>query len=164
MPGPRPLCRAGPYPKAQPLAARNDNSKDANMGGPAAFRDEVTERFGVLPNFFCSAEAAPGLVERLWDFAKSAYLDNPLPSLFKERLFVHLSCFCEVRYCIVRHVGFLVGHGRPAGDGSVEPETVDNVIALLRRPVPASEVLEASSRTLVRPHCQRALPGSPHRI
>jgi CheY-like chemotaxis protein len=27
------------------------------------FRHEVTERFGVLPNFFCSADAAPGLVE-----------------------------------------------------------------------------------------------------
>ena len=126
------------------------------MGTPAAFRDEVAERFGVLPNFFCSAKAAPGLIERLWDFAKSAYLDNPLPSLFKERLFVHLSRFCVVRYCIVRHVGFLVGHGRPAGDGSVEPETVDKVIALLRRPVPASEVLEAalgrlSARTVIEP-------------
>src|ERR1700719_2241269 len=87
--GPRPLCRAGAYPKAQPRAARNGSSKDANMGAPAGFRDEVAERFGVLPNFFCSAEAAPGLIERLWDFAKSAYLDNPLPSLFKERLFVH---------------------------------------------------------------------------
>jgi hypothetical protein len=79
------------------------------------FRREVTDRFGVLPNFFCSADAAPGLVEELWKFAKSAYLDSPLPSLFKERLFVHLSRFCEVRYCIVRHVGFLIGQ-RPAGD------------------------------------------------
>jgi hypothetical protein len=26
-----------------------------------------------------------------------------MPSLFKERLFVYLSRFCEVRYCIVRH-------------------------------------------------------------
>ena len=40
---------------------------------------------------------APGLAEELWKFAKSAYLDSPLPSLFKERLFVHLSRFCEVR-------------------------------------------------------------------
>jgi len=120
------------------------------MGTPAAFRDEVAERFGVLPNFFCSAEAAPGLIERLWDFAKSAYLDNPLPSLFKERLFVHLSRFCAVRYCIVSHVGFLVGRGRPAGDRSVEPETVDQVIALLRRPVPASEALSGA--------CPPALP------
>ena len=50
------------------------------------FRREVTDRFGVLPNFFCSAEAAPGLVEELWKFAKSAYLDSPLPSLFDAHL------------------------------------------------------------------------------
>jgi PAS domain S-box-containing protein len=120
------------------------------------FRDEVAERFGMLPNFFCTAKAAPGLIERLWDFAKSAYLDNPLPALFKERLFVQLSRFCVVRYCIVRHVGFLVGHGRPAGDGSVEPETVDQVIALLRRPVARCEALDAalgrlSARTVIEP-------------
>jgi hypothetical protein len=62
----------------------------------------------------------------------------------------------RVRYCIVRHVGFLGGHGRRSGDGSVEPETVDKVIALLRRPIPASEALEAalgrlSARTVVEP-------------
>jgi CheY-like chemotaxis protein len=42
------------------------------------FKREVADRFGVLPNFFCSADAAPGLVEELWKFAKSAYLDSPL--------------------------------------------------------------------------------------
>ena len=100
------------------------------------FRREVEDRFGVLPNFFCSADAAPGLVEELWKFAKSAYLDSPLPALFKERLFVHLSRFCEIRYCIVRHVGFLIGQGRPAGDADAAPETIDDVVELLRRPLP----------------------------
>ena len=33
-------------------------------------------------------------------FVRFAYLDNPLPSLFKERLFVYLSRSCIVRYCI----------------------------------------------------------------
>src|ERR1700738_2949337 len=102
----------------------------------AAFRANVADRFGVLPNFFCAASAAPGLIERLWGFAQSAYLDSPLPSLFKERLFVHLSRFCEVRYCIVRHVGFLIGEGRPAGDPTVTPQTVEQVLALLQRPLP----------------------------
>ena len=114
------------------------------------FRCEVTDRFGVLPNFFCSADAAPGLAEELWKFAKSAYLDSPLPSLFKERLFVHLSRFCEVRYCIVRHVGFLIGQGRPAGDADAASETVDQVIEMLRRPLPEGpavmEVLERLER------------------
>jgi PAS domain S-box-containing protein len=101
-----------------------------------SFTDEVTSRFGVLPNFFCSAPSAQMLVEQLWGFAKAGYLDTPLPSLFKERLFVHLSRFCQVRYCIVRHVGFLIGEGRPAGDPTVTPQTVEQVLALLQRPLP----------------------------
>jgi signal transduction histidine kinase/CheY-like chemotaxis protein len=105
------------------------------------FRREVADRFGVIPNFFCSAEAAPGLIEELWKFAKSSYLDSPLPSLFKERLFVHLSRFCEIRYCIVRHVGFLIGQGRPAGDADAAPETIEQVIELLRRPLPEGPAL-----------------------
>ena len=106
------------------------------------FKREVADRFGVLPNFFCSADAAPGLAEELWKFAKSAYLDSPLPSpLFKERLFVHLSRFCGIRYCIVRHVGFLIGQGRPAGDADAGPETIEQVIELLRRPLPEGPAL-----------------------
>ena len=59
-----------------------------------------------------------------------------MPPLFKERLFVHLSRFCEVRYCIVRHVAFLTGRGYPAGSTAAVPETVDQVIQLLARPIP----------------------------
>ncbi|MGZ9034374.1 MAG: hypothetical protein ACXW25_08190, partial [Rhodospirillales bacterium] len=83
--------------------------------GPSQLAADVESRFGVMPNFFRTPDAAPEVVPHLWTFAKSAYLDNPLPSLFKERLFVHLSRFCCVRYCIVRHTGFLLGRGRPAG-------------------------------------------------
>ena len=128
----------------------------ADLRVNTAFRREVADRFGVLPNFFCSADAAPGLIEELWKFARSAYLDSPLPSLFKERLFVHLSRFCRVRYCIVRHVGFLTGHGRPAGDASAPLDTVNHVIELLRRPVPEDPALSASLARL-----ERMSPGSP---
>ena len=105
----------------------------------AAFEAEVARRFGVVPNFFCTASAAPGLIEELWKFAKAAYLDSPMPPLFKERLFVHLSRFCEVRYCIVRHVAFLIGRGHPAGSAAAIPETVAQVVQLLERPVPDTE-------------------------
>jgi two-component sensor histidine kinase len=107
----------------------------------AAFELEVSGRFGVMPSFFYSASAAPGLIEQLWAFTKSAYLDSPLPSLFKERLFVHLSRFCESRYCIVRHVGFLIGEGWPAGDPAVRPQTIDQVSTLLQRPLPDAKAL-----------------------
>ena len=122
------------------------------------FRKEVADRFGVLPNFFCSADAAPGLVEELWKFAKSSYLDSPLPSLFKERLFVHLSRFCEIRYCIVRHVGFLIGQGRPAGDADAGPETVEQVIEMLRRPLPEGAALTSIFERLERVSLGGRLP------
>jgi hypothetical protein len=53
-----------------------------------SFHQEVANRFGLVPNFFISAKDAPELIERLWDFAKAGYLDNPIPLLFKESLFV----------------------------------------------------------------------------
>ena len=93
----------------------------------------ILERFGVLPNFFRLTTDDPKITENLWGFAQFAYLDNPLPSLLKERLFVYLSLFCEVRYCIARHLGFLVGLGRPAGDPQCLPQSVDEVLPLLRR-------------------------------
>ena len=109
-----------------------------DSGSTTAFEAEVAGRFGILPNFFRSARAAPELLEQLWGFAKAGYLDNPMPAVFKERLFVWLSRFCPMRYCIVRHVGFLLGdkHGRAAGDDRAQPQTLDEVTALLRRPSP----------------------------
>ena len=103
---------------------------------------EVTRRFGLIPNFFMSAPDAPEIVEKLWDFAKSAYLDNPIPSLLKERLFVFLSRFCQVRYCIVRHCGFLVGYGHSSGDASAPPQNIEQVIRLLRALPPWRRELE----------------------
>lgn len=85
-------------------------------GAAQRLHDEVEGRFGVLPNFFQLAPETPEITANLWGFARFAYLDNPLPSLFKERLFVYLSRFCDVRYCVVRHLGFLVGLGRASGD------------------------------------------------
>jgi signal transduction histidine kinase len=107
------------------------------------FEDEVAKRFGVLPNFFRLASGQPEITANLWGFAQFAYLDNPLPSLFKERLFIYLSRFCEVRYCIARHVGFLVGLGYPAGDASCLPSKVEAILPLLRRPLPHGDGLAA---------------------
>jgi two-component sensor histidine kinase len=100
------------------------------------FQREVASRFGIVPNFFASAPDAPEIIEKLWDFAKAAYLDNPIPSLFKERLFVYLSRFCEVRYCVVRHCAFLVGRGHSSGDPSVAVESVARAMRLLTTPPP----------------------------
>jgi two-component sensor histidine kinase len=110
----------------------------------ADFEREVAARFGLVPNFFRSAPDAPLVVRELWLFAKSAYLDTPIPTLFKERLFVYLSRFCEVRYCVTRHCGFLLGLGRAAGDPNATAMTISQVIRLLQRPVPTEEQTTAA--------------------
>jgi hypothetical protein len=61
---------------------------------------------------------------------------NPIPSLFKERLFVFLSRFCQARYCIVRHCGFLVGYGHASGDAEAAPQTIEQALRLLKAPPP----------------------------
>lgn len=115
-----------------------------SVGNQASnLENRVEERFGVLPNFFRIAPETPEIIEKLWGFAQAAYLDNPLPSVFKERLFVHLSRFCAVRYCIARHVGFLVGLGHPAGDPTVRMQSVTDVVELLRRPFPRGQELQS---------------------
>ena len=94
--------------------------------------------------FFRSAPDAPFVIRELWLFAKSAYLDNPIPTLLKERLFVYLSRFCEVRYCITRHCGFLLGLGHSAGDPSAQAMTISQVIRLLQRPISSEERTRAA--------------------
>jgi hypothetical protein len=119
-------------------------SGDAELAGVSEpeLEKHVGKRFGVLPNFFRLTPETPEITENLWGFAQAAYLDNPLPSLFKERLFVHLSRFCSVRYCIARHAGFLIGLGRPAGDKHARAQSIVEIVSLLQRPFPYGRELE----------------------
>jgi two-component sensor histidine kinase len=89
-----------------------------------------------VPSFFASAPDAPEVIQKLWSFAEAAYLNNPIPSLLKERLFVYLSRFCEVRYCLIRHCAFLLGHGNSAGDRTAKAQTPEEVIRLLKTAPP----------------------------
>ena len=115
---------------------------------PQTTRSEIKARFGLVPNFFTLSSEAPTISQNMWEFAKFAYLDNPLPSLFKERLFVHLSRFCEVRYCLARHLGFLVGMGRPAGDPNCPPMTIAAASVLLESRFPDRRGVERHLRFL----------------
>jgi PAS domain S-box-containing protein len=124
------------------MTSGNGNISSVNTADGELQR-RVSERFGVLPNFFRLSPETPEITEKLWRFAEAAYLDNPFPSVFKERLFVHLSRFCAVRYCIARHTGFLIGLGRPAGDKTARPNSVEDVVKLLRRPLPRGAKLES---------------------
>ena len=87
---------------------------------------ELRTRFGFLPPFFEPAMPTPAVFENLWQQTNAAYLENPLPPLFKERLFAYLSRFCAVPYCIVCHSCALRPLGMPAAD----------VLVLLESPAP----------------------------
>ncbi|MGB9387280.1 MAG: hypothetical protein WCB50_21040 [Pseudolabrys sp.] len=128
----------------------------------SSFTEQVAKRFRLVPNFFVSAPDAPEVIERLWAFAAAAYLDNPIPTLFKERLFVFLSRFCPVRYCIVRHCGFLVGYGDAAGDPAHHTQTIEQVIELLQTSPPWRRDLEPiySSLAAVKKPVDWPAPGS----
>jgi hypothetical protein len=83
---------------------------------------EVSLRFGLIPNFFLSTPDAPEIIEKLWDFAKSAYLDSPMPALVKERLFVFLSG--SAKFAIALSVtADLVGYGHASGDALAARQT-----------------------------------------
>jgi PAS domain S-box-containing protein len=119
------------------------NNSQSESSAAQELQRRVSERFGVLPNFFRLSPETPEITEKLWGFAQAAYLDNALPSVFKERLFVQLSRFCAVRYCIARHTGFLIGLGRPAGDKDAQAASVTEVVKLLRRPLPRGPELRS---------------------
>ena len=69
------------------MASRDAESADSST---PELEKRVGERFGVLPNFFRLAPETPEITGKLWGFAQAADLDSPLPSLFKERLFLGL--------------------------------------------------------------------------
>jgi two-component system, cell cycle sensor histidine kinase and response regulator CckA len=47
---------------------------------------EIEEKLGFFPPFFRPALQTPQVLENLWHQTINAYLTNPLPDLFKERL------------------------------------------------------------------------------
>src|SRR5499426_465482 len=110
--------------------------------------DEIEARFGVCPSFFKLAQNELPIARNLFRQAEFAYLDNPMPAHFKERLFTWLSRFCEARYCVARHCAFLIGRGRVAADASAPPLPVERALALLNELMPDKEELPGYLRAL----------------
>ncbi|PWT99280.1 MAG: hypothetical protein C5B52_10870 [Bacteroidetes bacterium] len=122
-----------------PSTNQNHNNKPTiaisgtQIKGKDQFYADIKSQIGVVPDFFKLPQNKPETPDALWGFAVSAYLDNPLPPLFKERLFVYLSRFCEAKYSITRHLGFLIGLGHAAGESSIPPQSIKEVMTLLER-------------------------------
>ena len=112
------------------------------------FFAEISSHFGLVPNIFRPLPHLQDISQDLWLFAKFAYLENGLPTLFKERLFVYLSRYCSVHYPLVRHAGFLIGLGRPAGNPTANPLTIDSLRLLIIEALPDSDMLREAVRRL----------------
>lgn len=101
-------------------------------------RAEIESKFGFVPPFFNPAEQAPQVLENLWQQTLSAYVDNPLSALFKEKLSAYLSRFCAVPYCMICHSCTL----RPLGLKARE------VLDLLEAPPPVETDIDEHLRKL----------------
>lgn len=100
------------------------------MKTSALVREEIERRFGFFPPFFEPAMETPDILENLWQQTLSAYVNNPIPPLFKEKLFAYLSRFCSIPYCIVCHSCAL----RPMR------MTAQDVLKMLEEPAPYDEI------------------------
>ena len=101
-------------------------------------RAEIEAKLGFVPPFFEPAEQSPQVLENLWQQTLSAYINNPLPALFKEKLSAYLSRFCRVPYCMICHSCTL----RPLGLAARE------ILELLEAPLPVETDVDEHLRRL----------------
>jgi PAS domain S-box-containing protein len=99
---------------------------------------EIESRFGICPSFFKLGQPYPPIAWHVFRMTESAYLDNPIPGLFKDKLFTWLSRLCDVRYCVARHCAFLLRQG----------VTAEQALALLNEPMPGKEQMPEYLRAL----------------
>lgn len=99
---------------------------------------EILATLGFIPSFFTPALSNPQVFQHLWQQTLSAYLHNPLPALFKEKLSAYLSRFCAIPYCMICHSCSLYGLGWRSRQ----------VLELLEAPPPTETDLEAALRIL----------------
>lgn len=115
------------------------------MRDPPPSRDDldarIERRLGVLPHLYL-ALSDPAERAALWAQAEAAYLDNPLPSIFKERLLAYLARFSATRRGLERHLASLMR--RPAGDATASPHDADASLALIEHRLPSGEELAAA--------------------
>ncbi|TWT76453.1 Sensor histidine kinase LiaS [Planctomycetes bacterium CA13] len=114
---------------------------------------EIAGRLGIYPSFYQVGENQPEIVTNLWEQTLFAYLDNPIPDGFKERLFVYLSRFCKVPYCVTRHATWLVTRDDPHLGADIDGEnrariSVFEMVEMLNRPALDQEELQSHLEVL----------------
>lgn len=115
---------------------------------------EIEDRFGFFPPFFEPALRSAEVLDNLWQQTLSAYIENPLSALFKEKLNALLSRYCVAPYCMMVHSAAL----RPLG------MTAREVLTLLDAPSPETGEADLPLGVLPVPSSEEAIapaPGSP---
>lgn len=102
---------------------------------------QIKDRLGFIPPFFEPAASSPIVLENLWYQTRTAYLDNPIPDLFKEKLAALVSRYCLVPYCLMCHSTTL----RPLGMRS------SDILEILQQPAMSFDE-QASHSALLRAH------------
>lgn len=93
---------------------------------------EIEEYFGFLPRLFTPAQQNPQVLENLWQQTLFAYIDNPLSTLFKEKLSAYLSGYYAIAYSTICHSCTLYSLGMKASE----------VLDLLQLPPPTQINIE----------------------
>jgi signal transduction histidine kinase/ActR/RegA family two-component response regulator len=106
---------------------------------------DLEQRLGLLPSIFRATPESYSAVSALWSQARVAWLDNPLPGAFRERLLVYLALQGGSRYCLLRHAAWARG-GR-----LLEPATTtgsSGLLQLLQLPAPTEEEIRRACELL----------------
>ncbi|AKT37851.1 sensor histidine kinase [Chondromyces crocatus] len=93
--------------------------------------DAIERRLGFIPPFFVAAKHDPQLLAGLWRTTVDAYLDNPLPPVFKEKVGALLGRYCSIKYCLICHACTLVPLGVTSRD----------IFGFLQSPIPDDTAL-----------------------
>ncbi|MDO8300982.1 MAG: hybrid sensor histidine kinase/response regulator [Lacisediminimonas sp.] len=120
---------------------------------------DIQQRLGLVPAMYYATPDTIGAVSALWTMACAGWLDNPLPSPFKQRLVVYLGLLSGSRYCLGRHVAWLRGSGRV-----LEPALAASsaqLLTLLQMPPPGDDEIRRATESLDACVAQRAEIAAP---
>ena len=93
---------------------------------------EIRQHFGFVPAFFAPAQETPEILRQLWKHMQFAYIQSPLPVLFKEQLFTYFSRYSHVPYALVCHSCILYSLGTNSRE----------LLALLATPIPTAAEID----------------------
>lgn len=102
---------------------------DTNQVTTSSLLHDIQEYFGFIPPFFLTVQNNVDLLALLWHQTSVTYIDNPLPPIVKEKIFIYLSYTSNVPYDLRYHCILLNTYGVKANE----------IITLLKTPLPTEQ-------------------------